>query len=279
MAPDTLALAGETLEAAITPATVAAVVVHIGGTISPDIGRIVELCDQRGIVLIEDAAHAHGSAWQGRPAGSFGRAAAFSFYPTKVMTSGEGGMILTADEALRDDAVVYRDQGKSGFFGGDHIRMGYAWRMSELHAAVGIAQLRRLDQFIEARRHAAAVYDEALAGVDGIEPLPMPSGCEPNYYKYVALLSPERDRTDIKQALRDHHQVSLSGEVYALPLHRQPVFSEFSGGYYPVADDVCARHICLPIHSDMSRDEAGYVVDSLVSVLAGTRPTTTPARP
>jgi perosamine synthetase len=278
VAPGTMALSRETLEAAITPATVAAVAVHIGGAISPDIYGIAELCNQRRIALVEDAAHAHGSALDGRPAGSFGRAAAFSFYPTKVMTSGEGGMILTGDESLREDAVVYRDQGKSGFHGGDHIRMGYAWRMSELHAAVGIVQLRRLDQFIATRRLAAAVYDEGLAGVDGIEPLPMATGCEPNYYKYVALLAPDRNRDEVKTRLRDRHQVSLSGEVYALPLHRQPVFSGMAAGYYPVADDVCARHICLPIHSDMSRDEAGYVVDSLVSVLAGTRPTTTPAR-
>src|SRR5436309_976138 len=139
-----------------------------------------------GRMLIEDAAHAHGSSLDGQAAGQFSEAAAFSFYPTKVITTGEGGMIATADERIRDEAIVYRDQGKAGFLGGDHVRMGYAWRMSELQAAVGIVQLRRLDEFIKIRREVADLYDAALGGIDGITPLTTPS--ETNYYKYLAML-------------------------------------------------------------------------------------------
>jgi dTDP-4-amino-4,6-dideoxygalactose transaminase len=264
---ETLALSAGTLAAALTTATAAVVLVHIGGLVTPDVGAIADLCEERGVVLVEDAAHAHGAGYEGRPAGSFGRAAAFSFYPTKVITSAEGGMIVTADERVRDEAVIYRDQGKAGFLGGDHVRMGYAWRLSELHAAVGLVQLRRLDEFIATRRKAAAVYDDGLAGVDGIDPLPIPPSCSTNYYKYVALLAPGVDRAEVKTALREDHGVSLSGEVYAVPLHRQPVFAGVARGLLPVADNVCARHLCLPIHSDMSEGEASYVIDSLRAVL------------
>jgi perosamine synthetase len=240
--------------------------------ITPETEAIRDLCERRGLFLVEDAAHAHGSSLDGQPAGSFGIAAAFSFYPTKVMTTGEGGMIVTADERIRDDAHIYRDQGKAGFLGGDHVRMGYAWRMSELHAAVGIVQLRRLDEFIKIRREVADQYDDGLAGIDGITPLIPSPGCESNYYKYMAMVDAGVDRQTMKSTLKEQHGVSLSGEVYASPLHEQPVFAGLHDGNLPVAEDVCRRHVCLPIHSDMTRDEAAHVIASLRAVLAGVEP-------
>jgi perosamine synthetase len=272
VAPDTLALSASTVEVALGESTAGVVLVHIGGLISPEVDAIRALCERRGLFLVEDAAHAHGSSFDGRPAGSFGVASAFSFYPTKVMTTGEGGMIVTADERIRDDAHIYRDQGKAGFLGGDHVRLGYAWRMSELQAAVGIVQLRRLDEFIKIRREVADQYDDALAGIEGIAPLSPSPGAETNYYKYIAMLDPGIDRQAVKQALKEEHGVSLSGEVYASPLHQQPVFAGLHEGALPVAEDVCRRHVCLPIHSDMTRDEAAHVLASLRIVLAGVEP-------
>jgi perosamine synthetase len=268
VAPDTLALSASTVEAALGEDTAGVVLVHIGGVITPEVEAIRDLCERRGLFLVEDAAHAHGSTLDGQPAGSFGTAAAFSFYPTKVMTTGEGGMIVTADERIRDDAHIYRDQGKAGFLGGDHVRMGYAWRMSELHAAVGIVQLRRLDEFIKIRREVADQYDHGLGGIDGITPVIPSPGCASNYYKYVAMLDPGIDRQAVKSTLREQHGVSFSGEVYASPLHEQPVFAGLHDGNMPVAEDVCRRHVCLPIHSDMARDEAAHVLASLRAVLA-----------
>jgi perosamine synthetase len=273
VASDTLALSADTVEATLSDRTAGVVLVHIGGLISPEVESIRRLCDARGLFLVEDAAHAHGSSLDGRPAGSFGVAGAFSFYPTKVMTTGEGGMIVTADERIRDEAVIYRDQGKAGFLGGDHVRLGYAWRMSELHAAVGIVQLRRLDEFIKIRREVADQYHEGLPRISGITPLVPPQGCESNYYKYIAMLDPGIDRQEVKATLRQEHGVSLSGEVYASPLHHQPVFAGLHDGSLPVAEDVCSRHVCLPIHSDMSRDEAIHVVASLRAVLGRAEPT------
>ena len=108
-------------------------------------------------------------------------------------------MITTASSELRDEALIYRDQGKAGFFGGEHVRLGYAWRMSEVHAAVGLVHLARLDEFIATRQTVAHAYDEAFAEHPRLRPLPVPPGCSSNYYKYVAVLAPDIDRAGFKQ--------------------------------------------------------------------------------
>jgi len=263
----TLALSVETVTAALTDRTAAVVLVHIGGFITPEVTGLAELCRQRGIALVEDAAHAHGCSYAGTPAGSFGVAGSFSFYPTKVITSGEGGLIVTADERIHDDALGYRDQGKAGFLGNLHTRQGYAWRMSELHAAVALVHLRRLPEFLAVRRRVAARYDEGLAGMPGLTPVTPPPESYSNYYKYVALLAPGIDRAEVKAELKQRFGVALAGEVYETPLHQQPVFAELASGPLPVAEDVCARQLCLPVHSDMTDAEADRVLAAVGAVL------------
>ena len=265
--PHTLCLDASRLEAALTPETAGVVVVHIGGGVAPDIQNIVEVCRRRGLWLVEDAAHAHGASYLGRAAGTFGIAAAFSFYPTKVMTSGEGGMIVTDDSRIREESLVYRDQGKAGFYANVHTRLGYNWRMSELHAVLGRSQLRRLPEFIAARRKIAEVYHEGLASFPDLVPLVEPPTASGNYYKYVALFGKPTDRAMLKKTLRDRYDVSLTGEVYELPCHQQPVFESLKGGEFPGAELACASHICLPISPRMSADEAAYVVASLRAAL------------
>lgn len=269
---DNLCLDADSLERSIRDDTVAVVVVHIGGAVAPQMERIREICHRRNLRLLEDAAHAHGSALYGQKAGTFGDAAAFSFYPTKVMTSGEGGMIITEDRHLYEQAQVLRDQGKAGFYGNIHTELGYNWRMSEVHAAIGITHLAHLDEFIADRRRIARLYDEGLRQMAGVVPLTLPEGVESNYYKYAALLSEEHDRAQVKKRLREEYSVGLSGEVYELPLHRQPVVERLLGaappGSFPVAEELCRRHICLPVYATMTQTEAEYVLDSLAKVLS-----------
>jgi perosamine synthetase len=262
----TFALSRQTVADALTENTRAVVLVHIAGVITDEVDAIRELCDARGVALVEDAAHAHGSSLKGRHAGSFGVAGAFSFYPTKVMTTGEGGMILTSDAQLRDEARIYRDQGKAGFLGDDHIKMGYAWRMSELAAATGVVHLERLGQAIAVRGSVAERYDRALGSLPGLQLLAPCEGGVSNYYKYVVLLPDAADRDRVKKSLREEFEVFLSGEVYATPLHHQEVLRPFSGESLPVAEDVCSRHVCLPVMSDMTDAEVDHVIESFTRV-------------
>jgi len=274
----TFALSPGTLAAALTPSTAAVVLVHIGGLITPHADDLRRICQDHDVVLVEDAAHAHGSTFDGRFAGSFGAAAAFSFYPTKVVTSGEGGMILTMSDHLASEARIYRDQGKGSFGSNHHIRLGNAWRMSGLHAAVCLVHLRRMHEAINRLLVLAARYDAALRDVPALRPLGEPAGCRGNFYKYIAVLAPDIDRDWFKQQLAARHEVYLAGEVYDLPLHRQPALVEFASGVQlPVAEQMCQRHVCLPIYSDMRDDEIDQVIAAVTDIAE--RAPSTPGEP
>jgi len=265
--PASFALDVDSLKAALSAETAAVIVVHIGGIITPRIDEIRAICDAAGVPLVEDAAHAHGCALGGRPAGSLGRAASFSFYPTKVITSGEGGMIVTDDESLYREALIYRDQGKEGFTTNYHVRLGYNWRLSEPHAIIGLAQLRRLDEFIARRAEIASVYDGGLTGLaPRLVPVRPPAGSVCNYYKYIVMLN-GIDRAGLKKMMREEFDVGLSGEVYETPCHQQPVFASASGGSLPMAEELCARHICLPVSARMTVEDARYVAEALESAI------------
>ncbi|MGA2263051.1 MAG: DegT/DnrJ/EryC1/StrS family aminotransferase [Acidobacteriota bacterium] len=263
MDPDSFAVRPEEVEKQITPKTAALIVVHIGGLVSGRMPELVDLAARKGIQLIEDAAHAHGSSLSGTGAGSFGIAGSFSFYPTKVMTCAEGGMIVTNHRQLADEARIYRDQGKASFTQNAHVRMGYNWRMSEPHAIIGIKHLERLPAMIADRQNIARIYDRALAGMRNLNTLAVPTGGVCNYYKYIAVLRESRDRKELKAHLRQQFGVSLAGEVYEDPLHKQPVFEKYASGRLPVSEDLCARHICLPIFSGMTEEDAHQVIHAL----------------
>jgi perosamine synthetase len=283
MDPDTFGIRPEDVEKALTGKTAGVVAVHIGGLVSPRMGELAELARRKGIWLVEDAAHAHGSAHDGVAAGAFGIAASFSFYPTKVMTSAEGGMIVTSDDRLDAEARIYRDQGKASFTQNAHTRMGYNWRLSEPHAIIGLRHLERLPAMLADRRRIAAIYDAGLgaaAALRHLRPLAVPAGGVCNYYKYIAVLGAgggtgsggaggagdRLDRAALKRELKERHGVSLAGEVYESPLHAQPVFREYAGAPLPVADDLCARHVCLPVFSGMEDADAEQVLRALGEV-------------
>lgn len=266
---ETFALDPADLERRLTPQTRAVVLVHIGGVVSPHTPAIVELCARRGIPVIEDAAHAAGASLNGKPAGSFGVAGAFSLYPTKIITSGEGGVLVTSDERIDREARIYRDQGKAGFTQNFHTRLGHNWRMSEPHAAIGFTHLQHLRRFVEERNRIAQRYDEGLARLPSVTPVPVPRECRSNYYKYLALLPQGVDRANLKQRLRSEYGVGLSGEVYEAPLHMQPVFDGVAErGSLPVAEELCARHVCLPVYQGMSEADTERVVTALHNALA-----------
>ncbi len=268
MDPATAGLSVKTIEKALTPKTVGVIPVHIGGTVSPEMPSIVDFCWKKGLWLFEDAAHAHGSTLHGKHAGTFGAAASFSFYPTKVMTSAEGGMIVTDDAKMAEQCMLYRDQGKQSFTANVHDRLGYNWRMSEPHAIIGLAHLSRLADMVAERRRIAGWYDEALKGIVGIRPLAVPAGSASNYYKYIALLDAGIARAALKKELREVHEVGLAGEVYELPCHRQPLCAgKHRPEDFPEAERFCASHVCLPVYNGMGKAEVDIVAGALRAVL------------
>jgi perosamine synthetase len=264
--PGSLSIDENSLGESWSPDCAGVIVVHVGGAIVPAIENIQQFCGARGLFLLEDAAHAHGSSLNGKLAGTLGDAAAFSFYPTKVVTSGEGGMLVTEDERIYLEAQCYRDQGKLSFGDNIHILMGYNWRMSELHAVVGQVHLGRLKSSIAVRRRIAAIYDQGLFNL-GLHPLVLPSGAESNYYKYPVILPAGVERRELKQELRERWGVNLSGEVYELPCHQQPIFAPYVDTGLPAAEAVCRQHICLPIYPDLTEEQAQYVLTALQSCL------------
>jgi perosamine synthetase len=254
----------------LTKKTKAVISVHIGGLVCPEIKAIREICEDNNLFLIEDAAHAQGSLLDDKPAGSFGAAGCFSFYPTKVITTSEGGIITTNNESLAEKATILRDQGKESFNSNIIVEVGYNWRMNEISAAIGLTQLRRLPQFIKQRNEIARYLDEELSQTNGIKPLQVPVNALSNYYKYVAFVKPEILRDDFKLKLREKG-VRCSGEVYWPPLHMQPIYQRLlkvKEGDFPEAERACRGHVCLPIYSQMTTDEAGYVINKVKEVLS-----------
>ena len=175
MDPESFSVRPDAVEKNLTPKTAGMIVVHIGGIVSAQMPALVELANRKGLWLVEDAAHAHGSSLRSTKAGAFGIASSFSFYPTKVMTSAEGGMIVTNDDRIAEESRIYRDQGKASFTVNAHVRMGYNWRMSEPHAIIGLRHLERLPAMIADRRAIAAIYDRGLQGFRNLHALPVPA--------------------------------------------------------------------------------------------------------
>lgn len=262
-APETFSVSLDELKRRFTKDTVGVIAVHIGGIITPEIENIRAWCDEKGLWLVEDAAHAHGSEWQGKRAGTFGLVGAYSFFATKVMTSGEGGMIVTDDEDLAKKMLLMRNHGKPDPWVSYHTHLGSNWRMSELNAILGLTQLKHLDEFIAWREKTAKLYTEWLQEMPELVPVLPPD--RSSWYKYIVLLPKGIDRGTFKQKMKEQG-VSLPGEVYEIPLHRQPVLKGMADGEFPLADDVCSRHICLPLYYGMTEDEAKFVFNTLKNV-------------
>lgn len=268
--PKTLCMDTENVQKNITPKTRGVIVVHVGGLVCPEIQEIRELCQDKKLFLIEDAAHAHGSTINQKTAGSFGNAGCFSFYPTKVMTTGEGGMITTNNDEIAEKTRILRDQGKESFNSSIIIELGYNWRLPEISAAIGITQLKRLPEIIKNRNRTAKYYNKELEKISRITPLNTPTNILNNYYKYVAFLEKGIDRETLKEKLRAKG-VRCSGEVYWPPLHLQPIYKQLLGvheGDFPLAEAICKRMVCLPLYAQMTMEDMRYVIEKLQEVIS-----------
>lgn len=242
--------------------------VHIGGIIAPDFQDVVQYCRDNGLFLIEDAAHAHGSWLGGRSAGAFGDGGAFSFFPTKVMTTMEGGMIVTDSREDAELARSFRNQGKRyAAYGGLHYDHGNSWRMSEISAVIGLVQLAKLDQMTERRRQAAEIVSERLRKL-GVGYCSTSHMDRASFYKLIVRLPDRFTPEQVKKALADRGVICGAG-VYDVPCHLQPVFRDLpcDRSRLAITEEWCPRHICPPITSGTTEEEAVKIADALEEVL------------
>lgn len=250
------------IKSKLTKNTVGVIVVHIGGIITSEMEDIAQWCRQQRLWLVEDAAHAHGSELNGKRAGQFSLATAYSFFATKVVTCGEGGMVVCNDDGLADLCRSYRDYGKKSQWESVHTVFSSNYRMGETDAIVGLQQVKRLDDFIASRQQVADYYTRHL--VETLE-LVLPPGRN-SWYKYIAYLPKGVDRAQFRDKLKERG-VSLSGGVYDLPVHLQPVFANWQPKpKLPLSEDLCSRHICLPIFYGMTDAQREHVVASVRSL-------------
>jgi perosamine synthetase len=266
--PDDLCLDPKDVERKLRPDTRAILTVHVGGLMSVRLEELLALADKRGIPLLEDCAHAHGCGWKGKKAGSIGKAGAFSFFPTKVLTCGEGGMVTTNDEGLYRQVMMIRNHGKNPAMRNQISELGYNWRLSELTAAMGVQQVKKAAEIIERRIAIARQYDAELKGWDAVEIVRPPAGTTSSYYKYIVYLK-DIPRQSLKEVLKKEYKISLTGEVYADLCHDQPLFQKqpqlayHLDDAFPGARKIADGHACLPLYPDLTSDEIRYVVESL----------------
>ena len=272
--PEDFSINPEDLKKKIRHDTIGVIPVHIGGIISTSWGKICEICDENNLLVIEDAAHAHGASIDGKMAGSLGIAGAFSFYPTKVLTTGEGGMITTDDDRIYDLSLVLREHGKENPNFNLHTELGYNWRFSEIHALLGLLEMEKCDSIISERRRLAKLYDQLLENVAGVKCVTTPENIVSPYYKYIIYLDKKFESERIKLKLKEDFNISLPGEVYSEPCHSQPVFKKYPelvlndpDDLFPGAQYVSTRQLCLPLYPSLTDDELRYVVDSFKVVL------------
>lgn len=254
--PDSFCLDPAAVEAAITPRTVAIMPVHLYGH-PADVEALGEVARRHGLALFEDAAQAHAAELRGRRVGTFGTFGAFSLYPTKNMTSGEGGMVTTSDPEVARRVRLLRNQGMERRYANELV--GLNNRMTDIHAAIGRTQLRRLAGWTATRRANAAFLDEFL---DGVVTPPVAEGAAHVYHQYtIRVRGADRDR--FQRALREEFRVG-SGVYYPIPNHRLPSLSHFAPGLdLPETERAASEVLSLPVHPSLSRSDLERIVEAV----------------
>ena len=263
--PRTLNMDPASVEAAITERTKAIVAVDIFGY-PCELDELREVAERHGLAVIQDSAEALGAEYKGVPVGGHGVAAIFGFYPNKQLATGEGGVVTTHDEETYQLVVSMRNQGRQ-YAGGswfDHVRLGFNYRWTDIQAAVGIAQLEKLDRMLELRAQAASRYGELLAGLDGVETLIHDDADHKrSWFVYVVKLAPELDRDAVMAALR---RDGVATAEYIPCIHLQEYMRHdygFREGQFPVAEETSRRTLALPFFPQIEVEDQVRVAEVL----------------
>ncbi|MBI4202779.1 MAG: DegT/DnrJ/EryC1/StrS family aminotransferase [Chloroflexi bacterium] len=229
--------------------------------------RLEAIVQEHGLRLIEDSAESLGSRLDGRPCGAFGDAAIFAFYPNKQITTGEGGVVLTDSDDLAEMARSLRNQGRGPSNEWlEHVRLGYNYRLSELHAALGVAQLERLAELLGKRAQVARWYTQRLKDLPFLTPPTVYGNVDVSWFVYVVRLKDGIDRRLVMQHLQAK---GIPTRPYFPAIHLMPFYAErfgFKAGDFPVTEAAASATLALPFHNNMTEDQVHYVCDQLQSL-------------
>ncbi len=277
--PETYNINPEKIREAVTEKTTAIMPVHIFG-MPCDMKHIMDIAEDEDLMVIEDACQAHGGTIDRQKVGTFGDVSSFSFYATKNMMTGEGGMIATDNEEILEKALMIKNHGRGKGGGYSHFRIGYNNRMMDLVAALGRVQLSRLPENTEARRANAARYNKFFEDISGIQIQMEPKGFRSSYHVYAPrVISHEKDRDEIIQDLREKNVGART--VYALPCHKQGTYlniddwrwaryvdyPDYSSIKLPISEDVGRSHFDIPVHPLVTDEDMNMILGALEEIL------------
>ncbi len=250
------------IESAITPRTKAIIPVHLYGH-PADMDAVNAIAARHKLIVIEDAAEAHGATYKGKPVGSLSTAAIYSFMGNKIITTGEGGVVVTDDEALAQRCFFLQNHARQPDSPYWHTEIGFNYRMTNLQAALGVAQLEQIDEFIATRRCNAAHYMARLGDVPGLTMPPQADWAQTVYWMFAPLIEPEFgiDRDTVMQKLRENN---IESRPFFAPVHTMPMYA--AGASLPVAESLSARGINLPSGTTLTADEIDIVCDTLIGM-------------
>ena len=266
-------LTRETVAPCLTDRTRTVILVDQAG-VPADLDAMRALCEPRGVTVIEDAACAAGSTYRGRPVGAGADIAAFSFHPRKLLTTGEGGMLTTSDEGVAARVRRLREHGMNISAAARHasrqpviehyVELGFNFRMTDIQAAIGLVQLRKLDQLIARRREQARRYQELLAGVPGLRTITDPEHGTTNFQSFWVLLADDFpiSRDTLMQRMAE---AGVSARRGIMAAHLEPAYAGFSHGPLPVTERLTARTLILPLFHDLSEAEQDIVVSVITA--------------